>query len=180
MNPKLCRRISASLFFIANILLLVTNLQQTNLWQFIASILFITCSISLFLSATRHRFLFWGGIAVAVAYILTAVSNDGEGNIFAYISIFIGVFAGALIFRGGLQRETGKQMSLSSPLDLLDKYPLAAAGFIEGVCCILIFISAVYNGDARLMISSALWTVAHGFLIVSDEYLRDKLRTIQT
>ena len=172
MKPQIARRLSGIIFLAANILFLVLNLHETNVLQLTAAILFMSCSISLILSANYHRFLFWGGIAVSVAYILTAISNDGDGNFFAYLSIINGIIAGVLIFRGGLQRETGKQYRLPYPIDILDKYPLASAGVIEGFCCLLLFISALLNYDYKLLIASGLWLIAHGFLIYSDEYLR--------
>ncbi len=174
MTTALCRRISGSLFLIANIALLVSNLHNTNNLQLFASFLFMSCSVALFLSANNHRWLFWGGVTVAIAYILTAISN-GEGNILSWVSIGLGVFAGGLIFRGGLQRETGKQYPMAGWLSILDKYPLAMAGAIEGLCCTLIFVGAFYYDDIRLMISSFLWLVAHGFLIASDEFFRARL-----
>ena len=176
MRPQILRRISGLLFLFANFFLLVSNFQQTNMMQFVASLIFISCSIALILSANNHRWLFWGGLAVAVAYIITALSGVGSGELFSKISIIFGVFAGALIFRAGLQRETGKQFPLMNPFDLLDKYPLASAGIIEGSCCILLFTGAAFNDDIRLMIASGTWTIAHGFLIASDEYLRERLK----
>jgi hypothetical protein len=175
MDTQLSRRISGMIFLSANAFLLITNFQNTNTLQFCASILFLSCSVALILSANNHRWLFWGGFAVAIAYIMTALSNEGSGDILAHISIIFGVFAGALIFRGGLQRETGKQIELMKPFDILDKYPLAMAGFIEGACCVLLFISSILLSDMRLFLASGLWTIAHGFLIYSDEYLREKL-----
>jgi hypothetical protein len=148
MDTQLSRRISGMIFLSANAFLLITNFQNTNTLQFCASILFLSCSVALILSANNHRWLFWGGFAVAIAYIMTALSNEGSGD---------------------------KQIELMKPFDILDKYPLAMAGFIEGACCVLLFISSILLSDMRLFLASGLWTIAHGFLIYSDEYLREKL-----
>ena len=173
MKTKTSRRLSGVLFLISNFYLLIANIHNTNVPQLIAALLFISCSIALILSATRHRFLFWGGGAVAVAYILTASSN--ESGVFSYLSMIAGVIGGGLIFRAGLQRETGKQYPLPSFLRGLDQFPLAMAGLIEGSSCLFLLITAYIHHDKHLMIASALWVCAHLLLINSDEYLRDKI-----
>jgi hypothetical protein len=179
MKVTTSRRLSGLLFLIANCYLLISNLEDTNLLQLLAAFLFISCSVSLILSANYHRFLFWGGIAVAVAYIITAVSTDDGGNVFASLSILFGIIAGALIFRAGLQRETGKQYQLPNVLSAFDKYPLAMAGFVEVICCLFLFISSYLNTDYRLLVASGIWIIAHIFLIYSDEFLRVKFSKLK-
>ncbi|MEM6781084.1 MAG: hypothetical protein AAF569_04415 [Pseudomonadota bacterium] len=147
--------------------------------QLSAAVLFITCAISISLSAKNHRWLFYNGIAVVIAYILISISGQGDGTIAKYIGGMVGVIGGLLIIRGGFQRETGKQYKLFFPLNLSDRYPLATAGTIEGTSASFIAVGAYLNGDYTLSLVAALWVIAHCFLIASDEFLRNKIKTVK-
>jgi hypothetical protein len=171
-GTELSRQASGWLFLGANILLFITNLANTNLLQFTAAILFMSCSISVILSARDYRWLFWGGAAVIIAYGLASISvAPGKPGI-EYLGILTGAISGLLILRGAFQRHTGRQFNLPRLLRLLDRYPLASAGAIEGTGCVLITIGALAAGDIRLFFAALLWTLAHILLMISDEYLR--------
>ena len=173
---KHSRLISGFLFLFSNVYLFVNNLVLMDIHQLISSILFITCSVSVILSAYHHRWLFWGGTAVGLAYVLIALSERNENVLFQTIGAIIGIIAGALIFRSALQAETGKQYAFKGILKYIDHYPLAAAGVIEGTCCLAMFIGAILSDDLILIITSGLWVIAHSFLIGSDNYLRKDLQ----
>lgn len=172
---KFCRKLSGILFLTGNISLSILNISDTNWYQFWAGIIFTTCSISLILSSHNHRWLFYAGIASLVACTLTSISSEGQGEILTYTSAFAGIAAAFLSIRAALQRETNKQYKLPKPIDILDKYPLAMAGFIEGGCFLMTAIGATINHDYRLASMTYLWVVAYIFLIFSDEYLRPKI-----
>ena len=173
-KTRIMRQASGWLFLISNAFLFTSNLTMPNmnLLQFLAAILFITCSLSLILSAYDYRFLFWGGITIIIAYGLTSVSANADAPGIEYFGIITGLIAGLLILRAAFQRHTGRQFNLPGFLNWLDRYPLASAGAIEGSGCVLISIGAAEAEDIRLFITAILWTLAHVMLVISDEYLR--------
>jgi hypothetical protein len=174
LDYKKCRKISGILFLTGHITLFMTNTIETNWLQLIASILFMSCSVSLILSAKNHRWLFYAGLVVILGYIFTIISKTGDGSVIQYIGLIGGIIGGLLIFRSAFQRETGQQFKLPDMINFIDKYPLASAGLIEGVCCLLISIGALINNDYRLALCSFIWMIAQGFLAASDEFIRKK------
>lgn len=175
LSAKFCRTLSGFLFLTGNVLLFVTNLPDPNVFQLVSSLLFMSCSVSLILSALSHRWLFWGSGALMAAYLLIALGATGDGTFMQYLGAVTGVISAVFIFRSALKSEFNRQFILPRPLNLLDEFPLATAGFIEGPCCVLICIGAVLSGTYHLAASAGLWTVAHGFLIASDVSLRQRL-----
>lgn len=175
ISSKLCRKISASIFSLGNAFLFATSYSETNLVHLISSLLFMSCSIALYLSSYNHKWLFYGGLAVVIAYFMVSFSNEGDGTQIQYLGGIFGMLGGSLIFRGALQRETGKQYKLFYPLNLADLYPLATAGVIEGGSAIFIAFGSFVNKDISLFLVALFWFAANMLLIISDEYLRKKL-----
>ncbi len=174
LSYPLCRRVSGVLFLCGNLFLLLSNVTETNGMQLVSSILFLSCSCAVILSAANHLWLFYWGTAIMMAYLTVGLSNGLSLGVFSpeLIAIMSGFLGGILLIRAGFQRHTGRQYPLPFPLSLTDKYPLACAGIIQGSGCLAILASALLLSDFRLAIASAIWCVAHGFLIASDEYLR--------
>ena len=172
---KFFRRYAGTLFLIGNITALLTNLIDTNWYQLWSGLLFVTCSISLILSSHHHRWLFYCGISTFVACMLIAVSSPGDGQILTYLSGLAGFTGAFLTLRAAFQRETHKQYTLPFPLGLIDKYPMAASGIIEGTCFFATAIGALINSDYRLAIVSFIYVTGYVCLIASDEYLRAHL-----
>jgi len=173
-NYKTCRKLSGVIFLLADCVLLIGNFAHTNIAQLIAAILFISCALALSLSANNHRWLFYNATAVITAYVLVSFSGQGGGVFLQYLGGVIGVVGGLLIFRGALQRECNKQWNLMHPFSLIDRYPLATAGVIEGSCALFVAVGSLLNQDMVLFITASLWGIAHLFLIFSDEYLRNR------
>lgn len=175
MDYKICRRISGTLFLTANLSLFFANFTDTNIYQLIASLLFISCSTCLILSAKNHRWLFYCSFALIGGAILVAISNRGEGDHLNLVGMIVGISAGLLDLRAAMQRETGKQYKLPFILKSFDKYPLAMGSLTEQVFNIFILGGAILNNDIRLAVIIFLWMIAHSFLIASDEYFRQML-----
>ena len=170
------RRISGSLFLLADIVLLLSNYHSLNYLYLIAAILFISCAIALYLSANNHRWLFYNAVAVILGYALVSFTDSGSGALSQYIGGIVGIIGGFLILRAAFQREYNKQYSFPKPFDLIDKYPMAGAGAIEGMSATLIFVGSLMNQNTVLTLVAFIWMVAHTCLFLSDEYLRARLK----
>ncbi|HPO14922.1 MAG TPA: hypothetical protein PLI09_15880 [Candidatus Hydrogenedentes bacterium] len=175
LDHKTFRRCAGTVFLIGNITALLTNLVDTNWYQLWSGLLFVTCSISLILSSHHHRWLFYCGISTFFACMLIAVSSPGDGQILTYLSGLAGFTGAFLTLRAAFQRETHKQYKLPATLSLIDKYPMAASGIIEGTCFFITTIGALINSDYRLAIVSFIYVAGYGCLILSDEYFRKAL-----
>ncbi|MEM9469665.1 MAG: hypothetical protein AAF988_05840 [Pseudomonadota bacterium] len=156
--------------------LVVLNFYETNIIQLIAGLLFASCSVSLILSAKQHRWLFYSGFALLVAYVLVSFSGNNESHVLQKFGSIAGIIGGSLTLRAAFQRETGKQFNLPYPFNLIDKYPLASAGLLEGSFCLIMVIGAFLSFDIRLGIIASIWVIAHSCLFLSDEYVRERLK----
>jgi hypothetical protein len=170
-NTKTCRKFSGIGFLTGNLTLLVTNLTDPNWFQLISAIVFCSGSAALLLSNYHHRWLFWCSGAVITGYALVALSGTGSGTTLQYLGFIPGFTGGLLLLRAAWQRENGKQFPLPYPFNLVDLYPLASCGLIEGTGCVLTFFGALMNGDLRLALVTVLWITSYSLLILSDEFL---------
>jgi hypothetical protein len=173
---KFCRRASGWAFLSGNMLTILLNTVNPNWFQFFAGILFTVCSITTILSASNHRWLFLTGFTVIAAYVLVAFSTTGDGTWLKYIGGLTGLVGGLLVWRAAFQRETKKQYDLPYPLSLVDRYPLAGAGIIEGLGCVFILMGALMNNDMRLTFLVVIWIIGYITLIASDEFLRQSFQ----
>lgn len=167
-----CRQLSSLFFVSGNIFITASNFAETNWLQLLSGLVFIIGSITLFLSASHHRWLFPCALSTLGGFVLAAFSSPGPGDMWTRVGLIAGVAGSLLMFRGGLQRETGRQYPLPGFLNLIDRFPLASAAVIEGVSSAFLVAGAMINQDIRLTIAASLWLVAYLFLFLSDEFLR--------
>ncbi len=171
----LFRRASGALFLAANIIFLLSNYSSLNYYYLIASLLFISSSITLYLSAHNHRWLFYIAMSSMAAYALIAFTDSGSGVPSQYLGGIIGILGEFLVLRSAFQREFNKQYDLPKPFDLIDKYPLAGVAVIAGTSTVFILIGSILNQNAIVILLTCIWLPGYISLFLSDEYVRKKL-----
>lgn len=173
------RKLAGSLFLLGNLNLLFWNLSGANGFQLVGSIFMSTCSVGIALSSRNPRWLLVSGTALMTGQSLVGISAQGAGAWLTRLGVVPPVLQGALLFRAGWQSVSGKRFEAKNifqrPLELIDRYPLAAAGAIEAPGTAAIAIGAFLSRDLDLALSATLWTVANVSLFFSDSTLRARL-----
>lgn len=172
-TPQSFRKLSGFLFLGGNIMLITTNIYETNIYQIWASFFYLSASIALVLSANHSRWLFWECFAVGLASLLAIFSNTL--NIYSFLSLICALMGSLLVFLAAMQREKHISDENNQGRSIFVTYPLTISGALRGFYSCLLIISAYSNNDTRLMFAAIVWTIAYALLILSDEYLRKRL-----
>jgi hypothetical protein len=181
MDTKgILRRAAGTLFLGSNINLLAWNLDGANTVQLAAAACMAACSVGIMLSATRPKWLMFSGSSLIAGQTLIGVSAQGPGALITQMGVVPPILQGALLVRAGWQsvsKQTYKAKGfLTKPFEIIDRYPLAAAGIIEAPGTAAIAVGAALSHDWDLAATATGWTVANICLAASDPGIRIKDR----
>lgn len=172
------RQISGYFFLIGNISLFLFQSATPSPLHMTASIMLTLCSVFLVLSDRDARWLYATGGFIVVAYALIAGAAGGDGRVMQIIGTIFPAINGLLLIRSAWQVRHPKRFQsrspLLKPLEIIDRYPVAAAGIIQLPGTIMICFGAFTSGDPTLGFASSLWILAALCMVPSDPDLRRK------